>query len=76
MYLFLVLFWYKKQCILHFRNLYLAAGVHFIATKINELLAISFVYPLLVSAAKTALTALAIAANLHHFGTKNSAFYL
>ena len=43
--------------------------------KNNLLLATSFVYPLLVSAAKTALTALALAANLHHFGTKNSAFY-
>jgi hypothetical protein len=48
--------------------------VHFIATKVKLLLATSFVYPLLVGAVKNGfIFYFTLAANLHHFGTENSA---
>ena len=49
-------------------------GVHFIATKVKLLLVTSFVYPLLVGTAKNGfISFFVLAANLQHFGTKNSA---
>ena len=48
-------------------------GVHFIATKVNLLLVTSFVYPLLVGAAKNGFICFfVLAANLQHFGTKKT----
>ena len=49
-------------------------GVHFNAINGNLLLATRFVYPLLVGAAKNGfISFFVLAANLQHFGTKNSA---
>ena len=52
-------------------------GVHFIATKVNLLLVTSFVYPLLVGAAKNGFICFfVLAANLQHFGTKKQCLAL
>jgi hypothetical protein len=65
----------QKQCILLFSNLYLAAYDYLVCTsKVKLLLATSFIYPLLVGAVKNGfIFYFTLAANLHHFGTENSA---